>query len=104
MADLFDLALGNDTDERFSRWLAQNPGVFETFCRIALQYKRRTGKARWSADACLHQLRWEYEVVQRKDGEFKCNNNFSSRLARKAMTEVPELQDFFELRVLNHER
>lgn len=85
-------------DERFEDWLSANPEVFPAFVEIALQAKRE-GRERWSADHLLAILRWNHGRLQ-KDRNWKCNNDFTSRLSRKAMAEVPELEGFFELRAL----
>lgn len=86
--------------ETFEDWLALNPEAFPMFVRIALEYKRATGKDRWSADAIIHRMRWEYEVVLKRVDEFKISDHMSSRLSRKAMAENPELVGFFETRTL----
>jgi len=99
---LFD-HLPRTIQQRFEDWLAAHPGVMEEFVRIARTLKSRDGHDRYSSDGILHILRWE-GLVQRADGEkFRCNNVFSSRLARLAMQQHPDLAGFFETRSLKSE-
>lgn len=70
--------------------------VMNLFVSYAIKV-RNTGFARYSADAILHRIRWHYHM-EKKDREFKCNNNWTSGLARWAMASYPELTDFFETR------
>jgi hypothetical protein len=54
------------------------------------------GFQRYSARAILHQIRWHYQVdVGMRD--FKCNNNWSPRMARWFLKKHNQ-EDFFELR------
>ena len=52
---------------------------------------------RSSSDMVLHRIRW-YARIERGEREFKCNNNWTSALARWAMSVDPDLLGFFELR------
>ena len=52
---------------------------------------------RYSADAILHRIRWHF-TIERKDRAFKCNNNWTAKLARWWMEKRPEHAGFFELR------
>ncbi|MCK1668654.1 hypothetical protein [Bradyrhizobium sp. 153] len=70
--------------------------VCAKFCELALKVKRR-GFEHYSADAILHRIRWHFQI-EREDREFKCNNNWTSTLARWAMETHPELNGFFETR------
>lgn len=73
------------------------PGdVAELFIKLALQVKQ-AGHRRYSADAILHRIRWHMQIEKGKR-EFKCNNNWTSTLARWAMKERPELRGFFATR------
>lgn len=57
------------------------------------------GMKRFSADAILHRVRW-HEQVEFGRGDFKCNNNWTSALARWFMARHPRLDGFFETREL----
>ncbi len=55
------------------------------------------GIQRFSADAILHQIRW-FQQIERGDRDFKCNNNWTSLLARWFVDRHPDHEEFFELR------
>ena len=56
------------------------PAVLQLFERLAQELIDR-GWQHYSADAILHRVRWHFQCEQ-GDREFKCNNNWTSRLAR----------------------
>jgi hypothetical protein len=69
------------------------------FISLALEL-RRQGWQRYSADAILHRIRWHFHV-ERGQRDFKCNDHWTSTLARWAMATQPSLgPDFFETREL----
>ena len=61
------------------------------------------GWEHYSADAILHRIRWHFHV-ERGNREFKCNDHWTSQLARWWLKRHPQYPDFFELRALAHER
>lgn len=75
-------------------------GVPEDVCilfeRFALEIAER-GFERYSADAILHRIRWHYQI-DNGVREFKCNNNWTSALARWFIAQHPKLKNFFETR------
>jgi hypothetical protein len=84
--------------ERFEAWIAANPSFWRAFIDLCLQMKRR-GMHQWGAKAACEVLRFA-AYVQTVGEEFRIPNSYTSRLARKAMAEVPELDGFFETRCL----
>lgn len=91
--------------ERFDTWINANPHFWNAFVELCLQMKRR-GMAHWGAKAATEVLRYQAYVqayVQTVGDAWKVPNDFTSRLARKAMQEVPELGGFFEVRELRSE-
>ncbi len=85
--------------ECFERFDAAHPDVYVLFRRFALQLLR-AGRRRYSADAILHRVRWHYATSSGGGEDFKINNNFVSRYARKLIRKRPEFRDFFETRRL----
>ena len=85
----------------FDRFVADNPEVYEKFRMLAVKLKAK-GINRWSAKSLWEVLRWELAINTAANvKEWKLNNNFTSRMARKLMNEEPEdFGDFFELRKL----
>jgi hypothetical protein len=73
------------------------PDVVYLFEKLALRLAYEEGFPRFSARAILHQIRWYHQVEQRQH-DFKCNNNWTPRLARWFMDQHPELSRFFETR------
>lgn len=51
----------------------------------------------YSSDAILHRIRWHY-AIERGIRDFKCNNNWTSKLARWFVNKHPQHAKFFELR------
>lgn len=91
-------AKGATIQERFEEWIKANPDFWQAFIALCLQMKRR-GMPRWGSKAACEVLRYA-AYVQTVGEEFRIPNDFTSRLARKAAAEVPELDGFFELREL----
>lgn len=58
---------------------------------------RAQGWKRYSSDAILHRIRWHMQI-ERGKRDFKCNNNWTSALARWWLRQHPEAKGFFELR------
>ena len=55
------------------------------------------GHQHYSADAILHRIRWEFQIV-RGMRKFKANNNWTAPLARWFLNRHPEMPGFFSLR------
>lgn len=72
------------------------PQVCLKFEEIAV-FLRGCGYASFSADAILHRIRWEQEIERGHHG-FKCNNNWTSELARWFIARNPAAKGFFALR------
>jgi hypothetical protein len=87
--------------ERFELWITVNPHFWRAFVGLCLQMKRR-GMARWSTKAAVEVLRYQ-AYLQTLGDAYKIPNDITSRLARKAMQECPELDGFFETRELRSE-
>jgi hypothetical protein len=89
-------------DEQFKKMLSERPDVYSEFVALALKAKR-SGRKRFGAKSIAEILRWNRMVERKEDEEFAINNIFTSRLARKAMEDYPELAGFFETRELKSE-
>lgn len=84
--------------QRFETWIAANPSFWRAFVNLCIEMKRR-GMHQWGAKAACEVLRF-HAYMQTVGEGFKIPNDFTSRLARKAMKEVPELRGFFACREL----
>lgn len=87
----------------FERWIATPHGqeAYRLFVKYARAVHAR-GK-RIGAKAIWERMRWQAMVRNRDDQEeYKLNNNYFPRVARKAMREYPELEGFFQTRELKN--
>jgi len=85
-ADVADYPLGVPID------------ICQLFEELALKVRAK-GWERYSARAILHRIRWEFQV-ERDHREFKCNNNWTPRMARWLMAKHLHMDGFFEIREL----
>lgn len=88
-----------DIDTAFADFDAANPHVWTAF-QALVERAIRAGRSRYSADAIVHLIRWQANVETRREDEFKINNSFVSRYARKWIEANPARASFFETRVL----
>jgi hypothetical protein len=93
-------APGDRIQRAFAQFHRDNPQVYEKL--VFLAYKvRATGREKYGVGSLFERLRWHYHIeMNKRDDEFKLNNNFRSRYARMIMQTEPDLVDFFNLRVL----
>ena len=86
--------------ERFERFDAQHPEIYQEFRHIAQDLLRR-GRKHYGSKAILEVIRYHRILSGKSEREvFKINNNYSSRYARKLVDEDERFADFFELREL----
>ena len=88
-------------DSEFIQFLRDNPTIYPKFRMLAVKLKAK-GINRWGAKAIWEVLRYEMALKSVTTGEkYALNNNFTSRFARKLMTEEAEdFAGFFETRTL----
>lgn len=85
--------------QRFARFHADNPHVYEELRRMALDLIGQ-GHRRLSIDMLYQVLRWSALRTRSDDSGYKLNDHYRSRYARLLADSVPELADAFELRRL----
>lgn len=85
-------------DERCDAFIKANPKIWRYFISLCLEVKRK-GMRQWSSKAAFEVMRY-MATLQSVGEDFLLPNDFTSRFARRAMKEVPELEGFFELRAL----
>lgn len=83
---------------RFGEFHSAHPEVYKELVRLAFELKER-GFKHAGMKFLFERVRWFF-WVERGESDFKLNNNFHSRYARKIMAEYPELEGFFETREL----
>lgn len=92
--DLYNKSL----DQKFAEYHADNPKVFEKFVAYAEQLKT-AGRTRIGAKAIVERIRWD-SLVAAIDGQFKVNNNYTSRYVRLVAKSRPDLASLFAVRTL----
>ena len=99
--NLGPLSRADELDQQFIEFDQQNPRIYQEFRRLAVSAKRK-GHERWGAKSLWEVLRWELAVNSNAPvSDYKLNNNYTSRYARKLMAEdKEEWGDFFQLRRL----
>lgn len=88
----------NRHERAFWEFHEQNPHIYETLERLALQLYRG-GIQRWGIKALWEVCR--YELMLRTSASartFRLNNNHTAYYARLLMDRCPELDGFFETR------
>ncbi len=96
------IALFNDRrtiQERFEEYDRLHPEVFAYMLTVALRVKTK-GFRKFSIRTIWEQMRWYFQIEKDEGAEFKLNDHFHSRYARKLMAEYPEFEGFFEIREL----
>ena len=87
-------------DDRFNAFHEANPWVHEALLALTRQW-HEAGHERIGMKMLIEVLRWEWSTnTVRADGEFKLNNDYTSRYARLIAAEHPELALMFEFRAL----
>jgi hypothetical protein len=89
------MAHGKWTPENFRNYHAQNPHIYERFCKFALEAVQR--RHHFSAKAIFHIIRWYTPDTDDQDS-FKIDDGWISHYARKFMDEHPEHDGYFETR------
>ena len=84
---------GNYTPENFDKHHAENPHIYDLFCRFAQQAARQ--REYYSAKIIFHRIRWETEIAENQS-EFKVSDGWISHYSRKFMKDFPEHNGFFK--------
>ena len=98
----YDVPLQDTIQSRFEAFDKANPRIYEYVKRFALEAKH-SGRPHFGIAAIIERARWELAISVVKtsfDDDWKINNDYRSRYARRLMSEVPELAGFFRVRDL----
>jgi len=87
--------------QQFEEFHARHPDVYRTLCRLARRAKG-AGRSKIGMRMLFEVIRWEWIIAGLPDEaeEFKLNNNYISRYARRIMAQEPDLEGFFPIRAL----
>lgn len=94
MTTLHDATLS----QRFERFHAENPRVYQELMLLAYEWKRRTGGRKLGMKSLYERVRWELALAT-SDPDFKLNNSFTPFYARLLMLRNPELRGLFDCRI-----
>ena len=86
-----------DPIKAFREFDRANPKVYILFKQFALEAFRARDVRKIGARLILERIRWEM-IMEKRDEDYKINNNFTPFYARKFIIEFPEFHDRFELR------
>jgi hypothetical protein len=89
----------NKIDERFAKFHAKNPQVFEKLVELCWEIKAH-GFKRYSVRTLWETMRWHFSMKVQKTGKFALNDALTSRYARKLMNDIPAFAGMFETREL----
>jgi hypothetical protein len=95
---LFDQEKETAAEQRFREFDEKNPAVYKNIIRLTRDLLAR-GHKRVGMQMIFEVIRWQ-SMLRTEGDQFKMNNNYASRYARKAMEEFPEFDGVFEIRKL----
>jgi hypothetical protein len=87
-------------EERFRQFHFDNPDIYKHIVKLTLEQYRR-GRERLGMKALWEQIRWHIALgTIRIKGEYKLNNNYTSRYVRMLIEQYPAYRGLFERRRL----
>jgi hypothetical protein len=100
MRDLFDDPEERTFQERFEEFHRDNPHVYRRLVKLTRDLKGR-GHNRIGMRMLWEVLRWQSMMrTLRDEGDYKLNDHYHARYARRIMEQEPDLDGVFELRRL----
>ncbi len=80
------------------QFLERHPNVYDLFVRFAME--KKTLDQTFGAKHLAERVRWECGLTKGADemGEYLLNNNHIAYIARKLVSDYPELLDFIKFR------
>lgn len=85
--------------ERFEEFDRNNPRVYLALEKLALERAAKK-PGRFGIKRIMEVIRWDFEDMSAWGDEFKINNSYTSRYARKLITLHPDLKERIETRQL----
>lgn len=87
-----------EADKRFREFDEKNPHVYRQLVKMTRDLKAQ-GHKKIGMQMLFEVIRWR-SMMKTTDADFKMNNNYAGRYARKVMSENSDLDGMFELRTL----
>jgi hypothetical protein len=85
-------------DKKFQKFDEDNPKVLEELVKMTRELVAQ-GHNKVGMQMLFEVIRWR-TMMRTTDEDYKINNNYASRYARKLMDEYPEFRGMFNLREL----
>lgn len=97
----YKIQTGKSIDQAFEEYIKDNPQIYSYFVSFAIAWLRK-GAKKISSKQIVGRICWEVEVETRGDQavDFKINDAWTSRLARRFATDYPEYSERLEFRHL----
>lgn len=92
---------GKTIDQAFEEYISDNPKIYSYFVSFAIAWLK-TGAKKISSKQIVGRIRWEVEVETKGEQarDFKINDAWTSRLARRFAVDYPEYSERLEFRHL----
>jgi hypothetical protein len=90
---------GQTIQERFEAFHKGHPEVYSYLLGLCFELRGK-GFERYGIRSLWERVRWHFQVEKDLGADFKLNDHFHSRYARRIVENHPELDGFFELREL----
>ena len=87
----------DDIARAFWKFHAENPDVYDELVTLSKRLAD-AGRKKYGIGALFEVVRF-HRSIKTTDPVFKLNNNFRALYARLIMRDLPELEDFFEIRI-----
>lgn len=88
----------SEADKKFREFDEKNPHVYRQLVKMTRDLKAQ-GHKKIGMQMLFEVIRWR-SMMKTSDTDFKMNNNYAGRYARKVMSENSDLDNMFELRTL----
>jgi hypothetical protein len=96
----FETATGKSIQEAFDCFHSENPHVYELFKRYVREIVKTKGRSvKTSSKMIINRIRWEVYLNTTSE-DFRINDAFTSRYARKFSEEFPDFAHLFNYRDL----
>lgn len=82
--------------EETEQYLLAHPYVYALFVQFAMEKKARFQK--FGAKHLAERVRWECELMKGETEEYLLNNNYTAYIARKLVSDYPELVMYVNFR------
>ncbi len=87
---------GDSIPERFKRFHAANPHVYDALVNLARRFRERRGESKIGIGMLYEVLRWNYYMTTESEDDYKLSNDFRACYARLIMQKESDLKGIFQ--------